>query len=449
VECQLQLAGKSPQVPIHLQGNVCRLEVDGQQRLLVCLSDVTQRIRVEIERDHLQQQLFQAQKIEAIGQLAGGVAHDFNNILSAMMLHYQELLEEENLSPPVRNAITELNQLAERAAHLTRQLLLYSRRSPMEKKNVELNGCVMDMQKLLRRTVGENVDITFTPSPEPLCLHADVSLLGQVLLNLAVNSRDAMPKGGNLHIAVSKQQMAEHDLDEHPQGRPGWFAVVTVTDTGCGMPPEIMARIFDPFFTTKEPGKGTGLGLATVEGIVKQHGGWVEVRSEVGKGTTFAVYLPLAAPENAVTASPPASLAIVRGSETILVVEDEPAVRRGLANCLRRAGYHILEAEHAHEALQIWNLNKDQIALVFSDMVLPGQMSGLELVQTLRAEKPDLRVIFSTGYSVELAEWEKMIGGVFAILPKPYTISKLTNIIREVLEKPLSPTPANATLSPA
>ncbi|MCX8155805.1 MAG: ATP-binding protein [Verrucomicrobiae bacterium] len=436
VECQLTLAGSKQKQQVELQGNVCRLNIDGQTRFLLCLNDVTARNRAEAERDRLQQQLFQAQKMEAIGHLAGGIAHDFNNILAAMMMHYQELLEDAQLSPPVRESINELNKLAERAANLTRQLLLYSRRAPMEKKVLDLNACVMDMLKLLRRSVGEHIQVIFSPAAEPAWVNADASLLGQVLLNLAVNARDAMPKGGDLRVAVHTREILEAELSEHPQGKTGQYAVLEVSDTGCGMPLEVLARIFDPFFTTKGPGKGTGLGLATVEGIVKQHEGWIEVKSEVGIGSTFTIYLPLAKSAEAAATSQGPAPRIVGGTETILLVEDEPSVRRGISNCLRRAGYQVIEAGHGAEALQIWGLRKDEIALVFTDMVLPGGMSGLELIQIMRAEQPDLRVIFSTGYSVELAEWELSLGGIFAILPKPYTISQLTSTLREVLERP-------------
>lgn len=435
VECQITIQREGNPIRHDLQGSVSRLEIGGQKRLLLCLSDETARNRAEAERDQLQQQLYQAQKMEAIGQLAGGVAHDFNNILAAMMMHHEELLEEQELPSFVRNSLKELSQLAERAANLTRQLLQYSRRAPMEKKVLNLNHCVGDMQKLLRRTVGEHIQLNISPTGKPVNVSADAGMLGQVVLNLAVNARDAMPKGGILRIAVGTQRITEADLPVHPLGRVGRFATLSVTDTGTGITPEVMARMFEPFFTTKEPGKGTGLGLATVEGIVKQHDGWVEVTTELGKGSTFTVFLPLVEEEEQPNRPPAPSVDLGKGSEVILLVEDEPAVRRAVANGLRRAGYQVLEAGHGVEAMQLWKLNNGRIDVVFSDMVLPGGMSGLDLIQTMRANKPDLRVIFSTGYNLEQAELEAAIGGKYVLLPKPYTITKLTSTIRELLGK--------------
>lgn len=306
----------------------------------------------------------------------------------------------------------------------------------MEKKVIDLNVCVFDFQKLLHRTVGEHIQVRLSPAPEPVWLEADASMLGQVLLNLSVNARDAMPKGGLLRITVGINEIQEQDLSEHPQGKTGKWATIEVADTGCGMPPEILAHAFEPFFTTKPSGKGTGLGLATVDGIVKQHGGWVEVSSKVGIGTTFTIYLPLAATSTPTSSHQPSSLQIHAGTGTILLVEDDPTVRRGVANCLRRAGYEVLEAGQGTEALQLWQLRHQEIDMVFSDMVLPGGMSGLELVHALRAQKPNLHVVLSSGYSVEMADWEKQVAHMFTLLPKPYTISKLTSTIAEILRKP-------------
>lgn len=439
VDCHLTAIRGGKLVRVELHGNLVRFAIGGQKRLLLCLNDVTAHRRAEAERESLQNQLFQAQKMEAIGHLAGGVAHDFNNLLAAMMLHYNELLEDFELHPSVRNSITELNKLAERAANLTSQLLQYSRQAPMETKTLDLNQCILDMQKLLRRTVGEHIQFSFSPAPQPLWVAGDAGLLGQVLLNLVVNARDAMPNGGDLGIHNGSLVLTETDLAQHPQGWAGRFATLKVTDTGCGMTPEVMAHIFEPFFTTKDTGKGTGLGLATVEGIVKQHHGWVEVQSEPGRGSTFTVFLPLQEGKAEDTPAPSVSSTIAKGTETILVVEDEPAVRRTVANCLRRAGYQVLEAGHAVEARQLWELQKEHIDLLFADMRLPGGTSGWDLACALQAEKPALCLVLTTGYSMEAVGWEKSLAGKATLLTKPYTLAKLTNTIREALQQSAAP----------
>ncbi len=331
--------------------------------------DITHQRRLEAE-------LRQAQKLEAIGQLAGGVAHDFNNILAVMMMQAELTSLTENLPAEVQEGLRQIHAAARRAANLTRQLLLFSRRQTLQTEDLDLNHVVAEMSQMLRRLLGEPVRLQVQLHPQPLPIRADVGMLDQVLLNLAVNARDAMPQGGELRIETFAFELGTADPLPAPEAEPGRYAGLRASDTGYGIPPEILPRIFEPFFSTKEPGRGTGLGLATVYGIVKQHRGWITVASTPGRGTQFEVFLPLqremaAEPERTRPPTPAPG-----GGETILLVEDEPAVRQLTRLTLERRGYRVLEATESSEALALWQQHAAEIALLLTDMVLPGPMRG-------------------------------------------------------------------------
>lgn len=397
-------------------------------RLVGVGMDVTRRRELEAE-------LRQSQKLEGIGQLAGGVAHDFNNILAAMLLQIESLEMGENLTRDTRDALAGLTTQAKRASDLTRQLLMFSRRSVLCLKRLDLNVVVNDMVRMLGRIIGEDFDLVLHSEDALPSVEADAGLLEQVLMNLVVNARDAMAGGGRITVHTAPVSLGLVHLAKHPDRRPGLFVCLTVCDTGCGMSHSTLKRIFEPFFTTKEIGKGTGLGLATVHGIVAQHNGWVEVDSAVGVGTTFRVYLP-AAEElsvNAPAAAP--ALPVLRGTECILVVEDEPMLRQLIGQALRVLGYRVFEAEHAREAFTCWERHGGEVDLLLSDTVLPGGMSGLQLAERLIQLKPNLKVIMTSGYSTEIGKAGTVGKAGFAYLPKPYEIKLLARTVRECLSQ--------------
>jgi PAS domain S-box-containing protein len=416
-------------------GTWVELEAIAQSRLndpniagvVVNSRDVTLQHRLE-------EQLRQSQKMEAIGQLAGGVAHDFNNILTVIHGHAALLLGSGTLTDAEVKPVRQILQAAERAAGLTRQLLTFSRRQVMQPKRLDLNGIVSNMAKMLGRILGEDVRLQLRCCPQTASVLADASMIEQLLLNLSVNARDAMPEGGQLTIQVSVAEIDGTHVAHHPEARIGRFVCLAVSDTGCGIPPENLRRIFEPFFTTKEVGKGTGLGLATVYGVVKQHQGWIEVESEVNKGTSFAVYLPRGE-EKVESAEEKTAEGMLRGgTETILVVEDESPVRELVSNILRARGYRVLEAESGAKALGLWAEHKDEIDLLLTDLVMPDRLNGRELADKLRAERPDLKVIFTSGYSADVVGKEFVLQSGLNYLQKPYLPQTLTAAVRECLD---------------
>jgi two-component system cell cycle sensor histidine kinase/response regulator CckA len=387
------------------------------------------------ERKRLEEQLRQSQKMEAIGQLAGGVAHDFNNILTVIHGHASLMLHAKILSLPAEKSVQQIVQAAERAASLTRQLLTFSRRQVMQPKHLDLNQLVSNMTMMLGRILGEDIALQLHYCPEPAFLRGDAGMIEQILLNLAVNARDAMPKGGQLSIRISTLEIGASRAAWHPEARPGKFICLSVADTGCGISPEILRRIFEPFFTTKEVGKGTGLGLATVYGIVKQHQGWIEVKSELGKGAMFRVFLPaterqgISAENNFSTEPPPRG-----GSETILVVEDEAPLRELVCNVLSGHGYNVLQAESGAKALDVWRGNKDDVDLLLTDVIMPDRLNGRELAEELRGEDAELKVIFMSGYSADAVGKDFISQPGFQYLQKPYDPRKLAQAVRECLD---------------
>ena len=382
----------------------------------------------------LEEKLRQAQKMEAIGQLAGGVAHDFNNILASTILHLSLLQGNPNLDAETQESLKELILDTQRAAALTRQLLLFSRRSILDVKVLNLNDLAANLLKMLGRLIGEHIKLVFERDEALPPITADPGMIEQVLMNLAVNARDAMPQGGRLTIDINPVRVDTERLEGKVGVEAGLFVCLSVADTGCGMDEATLKRIFEPFFTTKEPGKGTGLGLATVYGIVAQHKGWVDVESEPGKGTIFKVFLP------ATTQSPSEPtrtehMTVLGGHETILLVEDEASLRGVVGRVLRRLGYQVLEANNGHEAIKVWKRHPGQIDLLFSDVVMPEGMSGLVLAETLRREKPNLKVIFSSGYNAEMAGQGRATAGDTILLQKPYPIEMVSKAVRECLDR--------------
>ena len=406
-----------------------RLVNEASPMILISTRDLTDRRRLE-------ERLLQAQKMEALGQLSGGVAHDFNNLLTVIMGHVVLLRERTDLPGEVRDSISEIGDGAVRAANLTRQLLTFSSRQVLQPGLLNLNEVILNFGKILRRILGEDVKVQLNLCASSVMIKADPSMLDQVLLNLAVNSRDAMPVGGEFIIATTEQTISASEVPEGKDLIPGRFACLTISDTGCGMTEEVKSRIFEPFFTTKDPGKGTGLGLATVFGIVKQHAGIIRVTSEVGQGTTFQILLPASNLPPVPRLESPAPSTSSRGKETILLVEDEVAVRKLTGIVLRGAGYEVLEAENGPLALTVWEQHSARIQLLFTDMIMPGGMGGSELAEKLQTYKPQLKVVFTSGYSIELAGRAVKLAAGQAFVPKPSDPRKILETIRQTLDGP-------------
>ena len=395
---------------------------------------------VAVKRDlsrevELQSQVRQSQKMDAIGQLAGGVAHDFNNILAVIQLQAGMLKADPSLKVKQREYAKDIEDATNRAAALTRQLLLFSRKQAMQLQDHDLNEVVTSITKMLERVLGENIKMQFTQRAHALTVHADSSMIDQVLMNFTVNARDAMPTGGQLFIETSALDLNEAQAAQLPSARPGSFACLTVRDTGCGMTPKILSRIYEPFFTTKEQGKGTGLGLATVFGIVQQHQGWIHVTSQVGEGTTFRIYLPrrMAPPDN--PAEWAALDSILRGHETILLVEDDASLRVSASSSLTRHGYRVLAAATGAEAVVLWESHQNEIKLLLTDLLMPGGMNGKELARKILAVDPALKVIYMSGYSAELVGGDFRLEEGINFLTKPFSVHKLAQIVRDTLDK--------------
>jgi signal transduction histidine kinase/ActR/RegA family two-component response regulator len=385
-------------------------------------------------RKRLEEQLRQSQKMEAIGQLSGGVAHDFNNILTAI-LGNATLLSDPDVQPAeVHESAAEIIRATHRAADLTRQLLLFSRRQTMRPATADLNHIVSQSLKMLHRILGEDITIISEYAPGLPTVFADSGMMEQVILNLAVNSRDAMPNGGRLNIRTSTETIKNPEAAADTEARP--HVCLTVADNGSGIPPEVLPHIFEPFFTTKDVGKGTGLGLATVYGIVRQHNGWITVNSQPSTGTTFQVYLPaIAGAQASQPALPPVSQ-LPRGSGTILVVEDEPPVRKFVCQLLQRLGYTVLQTENGAEALATWQQHREKISLVVTDIVMPGGISGYELADQLLAQAPRLKIIFTSGYTGKPAASGTALVEGDNFIHKPFDPEALAEIVRRKIAGP-------------
>src|SRR5947199_809748 len=388
--------------------------------------DVTERLGLE-------QQLRQAQKMEAVGRLAGGVAHDFNNILTAITGHAELLLEDLGLHDPRRADVDEIRRSAERAAGLTRQLLAFSRQQVLQPKVVDVNALVLDMDKLLRRLIGEDVELATVLDPALGRVKADPGQLEQVIVNLAVNARDAMPDGGKLTLETRNIDFDSSYTLEHSLVKPGPYVQLTVSDSGIGMDEETQAHAFEPFFTTKPRGQGTGLGLAMVYGTVKQSGGFIWVYSEPGHGATFKIYLPRVDTPTEPATLPAPTVQPARGSETVLLAEDEPAVRAIAQQALERHGYTVLAAPSGAAALALAAQHAATIDLLLTDVVMPG-MSGRDLADRLTAQRPGIRVLYISGYTDTAIVRHGMLEPGLAYLQKPCRPHALVRKVREVLD---------------
>jgi signal transduction histidine kinase/CheY-like chemotaxis protein len=398
-------------------------------RIVHCyVEDITERLNLEA-------QLRQSQKMESIGQLAAGVAHDFNNMLTIIQGHSGLLMARPNLPQEMFDSAQAIYFASERAAGLTRQLLMFSRKNVMQRKLLDLRDVLTNMSKMLKRLLGETVALEFHPPRELPPVNADAGMMEQVIMNLSVNARDAMPKGGTLTIDVTPFEITEIFVQSHPEARLGQFVCLRVTDTGIGMDSALIQRIFEPFFTTKEVGKGTGLGLATVYGIVKQHEGWIEVASEVGKGSSFTVYLPASAEGGVAAKQDTDPAAFVRGgNETILIVEDEPVLRDMAHAILEECGYRIHDAGTGREALAVWEKHGGAVDLLLTDMVMPEGMSGVDLAERLLGKAPTLKVIFASGYTVDEVSEAFLAKNNARFLQKPYTRTTLARAVRQALD---------------
>jgi PAS domain S-box-containing protein len=395
------------------------------------------------ERKRLEEQLRQSQKMEVIGHLSGGLAHDFSNMLTVVQGLAGLLLTRSDLHADVQDTLKHISLATKRASELTRQLLAFGRRHPLSVEPLNLNEVVKNLAPALRRLLAENIDLDLVYASDLPIIQADVCMLEQVILNLVINARDAMPQGGKLRLRIQSAELSESYARKNPEGRAGSFVCFTVVDTGCGIDPYNIPKIFEPFFTTKEPGKSSGLGLCTAYGVVKQHEGWIEVHSQPGKGSSFKIFLPVAPRAIAPITLKPQESTLPCGTECILVVEDDGAVRSMVRRILERHGYRVLEAASGQEALEVWNTNGHEVQLVLTDMIMPDGLSGRELSDRLRSDRKDLKIIYMSGYCLDVAGQKIPVGHGPHFLAKPFEPSELLQSISNYLR-----TPATASCPP-
>ncbi len=407
--------------------SIDRIELDNVPCLITIAYDIT-------DRRQLEEQLRQAQKMDAIGRLSAGIAHDFNNLLTVIMGRACLLQGRSDHAVQTLESLQEIVTASEKAANLVRQLLTFSRKQLLQPRPLDINEIILQISKMIQRLLGEDIALQFVYASEPASVYADAGMIEQVLVNLVVNARDAMPKGGRLLIQSGVVEIGETAARSRPDTKPGRYVCLTVTDSGVGMDAETMRRLFEPFFTTKEVGKGTGLGLATVYGIVKQHHGWIEVDSVLRRGTTFRVYIPYHLRSANAPIEEDTSPMVRGGSETILVAEDEPAVRDFISSTLEGYGYRILTAASGVAAMEVWRKHSTEVNLLLTDMVMPEGMSGGELAQRLHSEKPELKVICCSGYSIEMLRRGTLLRPGVHFLQKPYTPLDLARAVRQCLD---------------
>jgi PAS domain S-box-containing protein len=413
-----------------------------QESVISPVRDASGRIvnYVAVNRDvtrerMLEAQLLQAQKMEAVGRLAGGVAHDFNNLLTAIIGYAELLMLHLTPDNPLRANVEDILKAGEDAAALTHQLLAFSRKQILQTKILNLNDIVANIGKMLRRLIGEDVELVIALDPQLGLVKADPAQIDQVIMNLVVNARDAMPEGGTLTIETKNVHLDEEYARLHMEAQPGPYVMLAVSDSGAGMDEETLSHLFEPFFTTKETGKGTGLGLATVYGIVKQSGGHIGVYSEVGRGTTFKVYLPLSEEAVETGSTFQATPELLRGRETILIVEDADVVRNLAREVLSQSGYTVLEARDGKEALRVCQQHEGPIHLLLTDVVMPG-MSGCEVAEQLASLRPEMKVLYMSGYTDNAIVRHGVLESGIAYLQKPFSPAALTQKVREALDTP-------------
>jgi PAS domain S-box-containing protein len=418
-----------------VETRVAVAEVTGRTYHLAHSRGTSAEKQLEADLHRVESQLRQSQKMEGVGRLAGGIAHDFNNLLT-IINGYSELLAQRLPKGPNRDMIVEMGRAGERAAELTRQLLAYSRKQILQTRVFDLNAAVADQARMLRRLIGEDITMTLDLSARHARVCADPGQTEQVLMNLTVNARDAMPRGGTLTVRTADLSFEDLPSDIDASVRPGPFVLLEVSDTGTGMPPEVRSRVFEPFFTTKGVGKGTGLGLATVQGVVRQHGGHVAVESEPGRGSTFRVYLPRIVTEAGPAAAHdrPAPKA-PRGQGTVLLAEDEEGVRRLTRAILESNGYEVLEAPDGASALEVVYRHPGAVDLLVSDVIMPG-MNGAELAKAVRSIRPDLRVLLMSGYTEESLFRRGGDTVREEVLNKPFTPEELARRVSELMRRP-------------
>jgi PAS domain S-box-containing protein len=398
------------------------------------VSNITEQKLAEAEREQLQAQLRQAQKLDSIGRLAGGVAHDFNNMLSVINGHAEMALEQVSPSDPVYDDLWNILNAGRRSASLTRQLLAFARQQPSQPKVVNLNQVVANMLKLLGRLIGEDIELVWRPDPDLWAVRIDPAQIDQIMANLAVNARDAIAGVGKVSMSTSNQTLTTADCGAIHGGSPGRYVRLAVTDTGCGMDKPTMEHIFEPFFTTKKVGDGTGLGLATVYGVVKQNGGLIHVYSEIGQGTTFSIYLPRCESALSTVSESESVVEPARGSETLLVVEDEETVLELVRGQLQGAGYTVLAATTPEEALSIQAEHEGRIDLLLTDLVMPS-MNGLELARRLTMQRPEIKCLYMSGYPADVAVHRGQVDVGLRLIEKPFTLRTLTRNVRQALDE--------------
>jgi PAS domain S-box-containing protein len=424
----------SEQKIIRLDGTSVDVEISASPFLEDGLLAIQVVCRDISDRKKLEEQFHQAQKMEAVGKLAGGIAHDFNNLLTVISGCSDFLVTHLPDDDPMKGLIREIQKAGERAGHLTRQLLAFSRKAVVEPRVLDLNAMVTDIEKMLRRMIGEDVALTTALAPEPGHVKADAGQIEQVIVNLAVNARDAMPQGGKLSIETRNVELGDDYAMLHPEVKPGRYVMLTVSDTGFGMSEETKARIFEPFFTTKGLGKGTGLGLATVYGIVTQCGGHFDVYSDLGRGTSFKIYLPSVDDAPSTGKSAHGIKVAPHGTETVLLVEDEDAVRKITKLTLQSLGYTVLEASNGEEAFRVCERHSKPIQLLITDVVMP-QMGGRQVAERLSVGRPGIKVLFLSGYTDDAVVRHGILKAEVAFLQKPFTALSLARKVREALDQ--------------
>jgi len=404
------------------------IEFHGRRARLVLAIDVSEKKRLEA-------QLLQAHKMEAVGRLAGGVAHDFNNLLGVITGYSELLLKDLGPQHPGSKRVEQIQKAAERGAGLTRQLLAFSRRQVLQPRILDINEVVADVEKMLRRVIGEDIELVTTPGAGIGRIRADPGQIEQVLMNLVVNARDAMPKGGRLIFETANVALDDTYARAHPEVRPGPFVMLAVSDTGVGMDAQTQAHIFEPFFTTKEAGKGTGLGLATVFGIVQQSGGSISVASRLGVGTTIEIYFPRVEDDLPRPPLPTPGAPLPRGTETVLLVEDADPLREMIREILEGAGYTVLECSDPEEALREVSTLNAQVRLMLTDVVMP-RLSGPELARSVQIARPEIKVLFMSGYTDEAMGLHGVLAAGTRFIQKPFTADALIRKVREALDEP-------------